>query len=190
MKKRHLNGIFGSLCCIFCTSYRIYTTYQALCAFCRTFHAFLLAFSHLLPSSLHPLPSLRAFLLSFHTFYRASTPFAELSRSLLNLHVYRIFLVCTALHVYPCISHHVLCFLCALFVPFFCVICILLHAICTFNRAICTFNYAICTFSHTICAIFRTTSTFYSVFYLSVLLFYLFAHTSIPTKPVARTRLF
>ena len=126
----------------FCRAFRI--SYRAFCTFYR----------------------------AFCTFYWAFTPFAELSCSLLNLRPCRIFLVCTALHVYPCIHHCVLCFLCALFVPLFCVICILRHTICTFNHTICTFN-------HAICAVFSTISGFYSAFCLSVLLFHLFAHKHI-----------
>jgi len=89
---RFLPNFSYLFCWHFRTSFRAFrTSFRAFCAFCR----------------------------AFYTFYRAFTPFTELSRSLLNLHPYRIFLVCTALHVYPCIPRRALCFLCALFVPFF-----------------------------------------------------------------------
>ena len=153
-KKRHLNGILGSLGCIFSPFTEFTPLTERFALFVELFMPFLLAFlhllpsfSHLLPSFLHLLPSLHTFYWAFCTFYWAFTPFAELSRSLLNLHPYRIFLVCTALHVYPCIPRRALCFLYAPFVLFFCVICILRHAICAFS-------HAICTFSHNICAIF------------------------------------
>lgn len=159
-KKRHLNGILGSLCCIFHLLQNLHHLPSILgflpnfsclfCwhfrTFCRAFHTFYWAFCTFY-WAFTPFAELSHLLPSLNAFYRASTPFAELSRSLLNLHPCRIFLVCTALHVYPCIPHRILCFLYAPFVLFFCVICILRHAICAFS-------HAICTFSHTICAIF------------------------------------
>jgi len=79
-KKRHLNGILGSLCCIFCTFYRIYTTYRAFCAFCRTFHTFFAGIFAPLSELFAPLSE------HFALFAALFTPFTEPSRLLLNFH--------------------------------------------------------------------------------------------------------
>lgn len=107
-KKRHLNGILGSPCCIFHLLQNLHHLPSILSFLLNILCLFLLAFSHLLPSFLRLLPSFLHLLPSLQTFCRAFTPFAELSRSLLNLHPCRIFLVCTALRVYPCIPRRAL----------------------------------------------------------------------------------
>lgn len=152
-KKRHLNGILGSLCCIF----------------------HLLQNLHHLPSILGFLPNFsclfcwhfRTFCRAFHTFYWAFTPFAELSHLLPSLNafcwtfalfiefaplsdlfgLYRV----ARLPLYS--SPHSLFPLCAI-CSVFCVICILRHAICAFSHAIYTFSHTICAFNQAICAIF------------------------------------
>ena len=210
-KKRHLNGILGSLGCIFSPFTEFTPLTERFALFVELFMPFLLAFlhllpsfSHLLPSFLHLLPSLHTFYWAFCTFYWAFctfywaftpftelfAPFTELSRLLLNFRA--LYWICTLTGSFWSVLRctFTLVSLAVLFASFmrhlFCFLVLFVSFATLFVPLATLFVPSATLFA----PFFRTTSAFYSAFCLSVLLFYLFAHTNIPTKPRVRPQLF